>query len=105
MGIGVNDETSRTLAVSLYDITVLTNPEPLIAREQVEFGGGWSEARWDHRAFSVLEDAVEIKSPDGVEETGLVLLPFQGWDDTRETYVSGVQIFTFSETTLTRRGR
>ena len=26
------------------------------------------------------ENAVEVEGPDGVTETGLVLLPFQGWD-------------------------
>ena len=104
IGIGTNDDGGRTMAVSLYDITDLTNPEPLLARSEVEADRSYSEASWDHRAFSVLEDAVEIEGPDGVLETGLVLLPFQGWDSGYDTYHAGVQIFTFSETTLTRRG-
>jgi hypothetical protein len=103
LGIGVDDETAtRKLAVSLYDITNLTNPEPLLARETVELEWGWSEASWDHRAFSVLEGAASAQAKDGTKETGLVLLPYSGWD--QAGYLSGVQLFTFSPTTLTRRG-
>jgi hypothetical protein len=104
LGIGINDEGGRTLAVSLYDITDLTNPEPLVARAQVESDRSWSEANWDHRAFSILEDVVEIEGPDGELETGLVLLPFQGYNSDWEQYTAGVQIFSFSESSLTRRG-
>ena len=56
VGIGVNDEGgSRTLAVSLYDISDLTNSDPLIDRDEVQADYSWSEANWDHRAFSVIE--------------------------------------------------
>jgi hypothetical protein len=105
IGIGVNDEGgSNTLAVSLYDITDLTNPNPFIARAEVAADSSWSEASWDDRAFSVVENAVAIESPEGVLETGLVLLPFSGWDSDAGTYQASVQIYTFSTTTLTRRG-
>jgi hypothetical protein len=112
IGIGVTkDEDGTTAAVSLYDVSDATDEipratgrHPLIAQEEVAIPYSWSEARWDHLAFSVLENAVEVEGSDGVVETGLVLLPFQGWDEGREKYVSGVQIFTFSEQSLTRRG-
>ena len=104
IGIGVDDAGSQTLAVSLYDVTEITNPEPLLARARVAADGSWSEASFDHRAFSVLEDAVSVAGPGGVLETGLVLLPFQGWDSSRNEYAAAVQIFTFSGRTLTRRG-
>ncbi len=105
VGIGINDEQARTLSVSLYDITDLTNPSPLLARADVQADQSWSEANWDHRAFSVLEGVTHIAAPDGLTmETGLVLLPFSGWSETDSTYTAAVQIFTFSETTLTRRG-
>jgi hypothetical protein len=106
VGIGINDEEGQTLSVSLYDITDLTNPSPLLAREEVDADQSWSEANWDHRAFSVLEDVTSVMSPgaDPVEETGLVLLPFSGWSDNDSGYTAAVQIFSFSETTLTRRG-
>jgi len=104
IGIGVDDEGGQTLAVSLYDVTEITNPEPLLARERVAADGSWSEASFDHRAFSVLEDAVSVAGPGGVLETGLVLLPFSGWDSARNEYAAAVQLFTFSGRTLTRRG-
>jgi hypothetical protein len=110
IGIGVNDESAKNeLAVSLYDITNLTNPDPLVARVEVDDdAGGWvlSEALWDHRAFTVLQDAVSTKAPTGETETGLVMLPFSGWkhEGNDSTYRAAVQLFTFSSTTLTRRG-
>ena len=106
IGIGKNDENGRsTMAVSLYDITDLTNPNPLITRAEVALDRSWSEAQWDDRAFSVLEKATSVPSADGTAtETGLVLLPFSGWNDTEKRYVSAVQIYTFSKDTLTLRG-
>ena len=104
VGIGVDDENGRKLAASLYDITDLTNPNPFIARASIEFDYSWSEAQWDNRAFSVLENAVSVPGPGGVTETGLILLPFTGYSSTGTTYQAGVQIFTFSPTTLTKRG-
>lgn len=103
IGVGVDDAGgSRTVAVSLYDITDLTNTNPLVARANVALESSWSGASWDHRAFSVLDDATSAQAPDGTPEKGLVLLPFNGWDETG--YVAGVQVFTFSATTLTARG-
>jgi hypothetical protein len=105
VGIGIDDaDGRRTAAVSLYDITDLTNPTPLLARVSVGTDDSWSEANWDHRAFSVIEDAVSVTAPDGTPETGLVLLPFSGWREADGEYQAAVQIFTFSATTLTRRG-
>lgn len=106
LGIGVDDQGGWQLAVSLYDITDLTNPQPLIDRETAgDTGWGWSEAQWDDRAFTVLDDAVNVLAPTGEAETGLVMLPFQGWSEQDSTYLSGVQLFTYSPTTLTRRGQ
>lgn len=105
VGIGYNDEGGgRTLSVSLYDIEDLTNPDPLVDREDMDLSWGWSEANWDDRAFSVLEKGTNVTAPTGELETGLVLLPFSGWNDTTDKYESGVQIFTFSDSTLTKRG-
>jgi hypothetical protein len=104
VGIGVDDQNGRKMAASLYDITDLANPNPFVSRASVEFATTWSEAQWDDRAFSVLEDAVAVAAPSGALETGLVLLPFNGYDQTGGRYFAGVQIFTFSATTLTKRG-
>lgn len=104
IGTGVDDQNGRQLAISLYDITNLSNPSPLIARTTVDLDYSWSEANWDHRATSVLEDVTRVTAEDGTVERNMVLLPFGGWDRDHDDYISGVQIFTFSETTLTRRG-
>lgn len=104
IGIGKNDENGNTMAVSLYDITDLTNPSPMIDREEIDLDWSWSEASWDDRAFTVLEKGTSVLADDGTLETGLVLLPFSGWDDDQEKYISAVQIFTFSDTTVTKRG-
>ena len=105
IGIGKNDEGGgTTMAVSLYDITDLTNPNPLISRAEIDLAHSWSEANWDDRAFSVLEKGTVATAPTGETETGLILLPFSGWDDQANEYISAVQIFTFSNTTLTKRG-
>jgi hypothetical protein len=104
VGIGKNDQNGNTMAVSLYDITDLSNPNPLIDRKEVDLDWSWSEASWDDRAFSVLEKATVAQADDGTIETGVVLLPFSGYDDQADKYVSAVQIFTFSDTTITRRG-
>jgi hypothetical protein len=106
LGIGIDDANGNRLAVSLYDITDLANPEPLLTREEVhddDSGRDWSEAIWDRRAFTVLEGAVSVQAATGETETGLVLLPFTSEDD-EDKRVTGVQMFTYSATTLTRRG-
>jgi hypothetical protein len=105
IGIGHNDENNvRKLSVSLYDAQNLANPTPLRARADIDLPNSYSEASWDDRSFGVIEDAVSVKAPDGTSETGLVLLPFQGWDSSTQTQLAQVQIFTFSDHTLTKRG-
>jgi hypothetical protein len=107
IGIGTDDaEGNRKVAVSLYDITDLRNPNPLVAREVVESKNSYSTASWDDKAYSVIEGGVSIPSAKdpSILETGLVLLPFVGYDDTYQHTKAGVQIYTFSERTLTRRG-
>lgn len=99
IGIGTDDQGTRSLAVSLYDVSDISNPQPLLDRERVVAGTD-SVANWDHQGFSVLEDAVAVPGPGGITETGLVLLPVTDWS----VPSAGVQIFTFSAQTLTRRG-
>lgn len=107
VGIGWDNpnQHGNQLAVSLYDATDLTNPSPLLARETATFTfAGASEATWDDQAFTVIEGAAHVAAPNGEIETGVVLLPFSGQDPAAGRYVAAVQIFTFSATTLTRRG-
>ena len=107
IGVGKNEtEQGWNLAISLYDIEDLKNLDPLLKRKHIDQQQwSWSEANWDDRAFSVLENATEVTSEDGVTETGLILLPFSGRSSTDQTLTSGTQIFTFSRSTLTRRGQ
>ncbi|HMI92313.1 MAG TPA: beta-propeller domain-containing protein, partial [Polyangiales bacterium] len=108
IGVGTDDaDASRTPAISLYDITDLGNANPLLARASAgALDWSWSEANSDHRAFSVLENAVFAR--DGTDETGLVLLPFEGYKSSANgkggEYFTRVQIFTFSDHSVTRRG-
>jgi hypothetical protein len=105
LGIGHNDaNNNRLLSVSLYDAVNLDNPVPLLSRGDIELNGAYSEANWDDRAFSVLEGAVSVRAADGTEETGLLLLPFSGWDNFNQTQIAKVQLFTFSDRTITKRG-
>ena len=105
LGVGINDVDGWKLAVSLYDITDLTNANPLLVRKSLDLSWSSSEAQWDDRAFTVLENATSVVSEDGqYDETGLILLPFQGWNEHDNAYTSGVQILTFSEDSLTLRG-
>lgn len=106
VGVGHNDENNRrSLAISLYDVTHLTNKQPLITRAELDLSHSWSEANWDDRAFTVLENATDVMAADGkTRETGLVLLPFTAWDAKSSAYQSGVQIFSFSANTVTKRG-
>jgi hypothetical protein len=105
LGIGHNDaNNARLLSVSLYDAVNLDNSTPLLARADIDLNGAYSEANWDDRAFSVIENAVSVRSANNTEETGLLLLPFSGWDNTNQRQIAEVQLFTFSDRTLTKRG-
>ncbi len=106
IGIGTNDEEGNKMAVSLYDISDLSNPNPFIARQEVTASDySWSEASFDDRAFSIIENSISVQAPDSeINETGLILLPFSGYDSDNYKYVNAVQMFSFSENTLTQRG-
>jgi hypothetical protein len=100
VGIGMGDDG---LAVSLYN-TALNAETPFIRRVELGANVFDSEATWDDRAFTVMDDAVSVLNADGVEETGLILLPYSHWDEQTYTYVSSVKLITFSADTLTLRG-
>src|SRR6185436_112717 len=74
IGVGRNDENNTSkMSVSLYDATSVTNAEPLLARADIDLTYSYSQAQWDDRAFSVLEDAVTAQAEDGTTEKNLVL--------------------------------
>ncbi|HWN70143.1 MAG TPA: hypothetical protein VNM90_21035, partial [Haliangium sp.] len=68
--------------------------------------GDGSEILRDPHAATVLENAASELAATGELETGLVLLPFNShWSEGgKYQYLAGVQIFTFSSSTITRRG-
>lgn len=91
-----------SINVSLFDVADLDQPALL---SRVAFGGDWASFAEDqnriHKAFSILD------------ELGLVLVPFSGWqhdasDDGSEwscgSYQSGTQLVDWSEDALVRRG-
>jgi hypothetical protein len=105
VGLGSNDtQMRRTVSVSLYDTTNIDSSNPLVARADLALDNSYSEAQWDDRAFSVIEGAVDVKAANGTAETGLILVPYEGYVQSQQRYVAQVQILTFSDRTLTRRG-
>ena len=105
IGIGRNDQNfANRLSVSLYDAVNLDNRTPLLARADLDLSATSSEANWDDRGFSVIEDATNVRAADGTSETGLILLPYTGYDPNANQQIHKVQLLTFSNRTLTRRG-
>jgi hypothetical protein len=84
------------LHVSLFDVADLANPQML---QRVNFGGDWASFAEDqdriHKSFKLLND------------DGLIVVPFSGWDWTedncRSTYSSGIQLVDFTKDTLALR--
>jgi hypothetical protein len=101
LALGYDQEDPQgAINVSLFDVSDFANPT-LISR--VGFGGDWAYFAEDqnrlHKAFSILEDL------------GLVLVPFSGWnyDDAQGewscgTYSSGIQLVDWSQDSLALRG-
>ncbi len=111
--IGVNidapDWNPELATVSLYDITDPANPSPLVARVEVSgegVGNALASASWKYEALTVHENSVNVQAPTGEIETGLLLLPFESdwFENNRVHHQHGAQMFTFSSTTITRRG-
>jgi len=92
-----------SINVSLFDVADLDQPALL---SRVAFGGDWASFAEDqnriHKAFTILDDL------------GLVLVPFSGWDYSGVEgedaewacglYNSGTQLVDWTEDTLVRRG-
>ena len=64
-GMTARTRSVPNIVVSTVDyerLTDLANASPLIARQSVAMTYAWSQALWDHRAFSVIEDKVSAPS-------------------------------------------
>ncbi len=90
IALGYDLDAEETLTMSLFEVSDLDAPT-MLAR--VNFGGGWSWLVEDedriHKALRILDDR------------GLILMPYAGWGDS--SYESGIQLFSFTRDTLTRR--
>lgn len=94
-----NENNAGSLHVSLFDVSNLEAPTQI---SRVNFGGSWANFAEDqdriHKAFNILED------------TGLILVPFSGWDysDSPDLcwgeYQSGIQLVDMTRDSLTLRG-
>lgn len=86
--VSVGVETNR-VAVSLFEVADPSKPA-LLDRVLLGISHSYTEANWDEKAFSVLEDA------------GMILVPYSG--DTSNGWSSQVQIIDLNDTRLTARG-
>lgn len=94
------DDPTGSINVSLFDVADLAAPELL---SRVGFGGDWASFAEDqnrlHKAFTILEDL------------GLVMVPFSGWnyDEVEDewgcgSYQSGIQLIDWTGDALLARG-
>jgi Beta propeller domain len=110
LGVGIDDPdgSPERATVSLYDITDLANTSPLVAQAEVlgeGVGNALASASWKYESLTVHENSVNVQAPTGELETGLLLLPFESsWYEDRIRRQHGAQLFTFSSSTITRRG-
>lgn len=86
--LSVGVETNR-VAVSLFDVANPAKPG-LLSRALLGNNYSWSEANYDEKAFTVLED------------DGLVLVPYSG--DTSNGWASRVQLIDLTRSNLVQRG-
>jgi hypothetical protein len=97
-----NTNADGAINVSLFDVSDFASPALL---SRVNFGGDWASFAEDqnriHKAFAILD------------ELGLVLVPFAGWEFDEESfdsewgcgsYKSGIQLVDWSNDALALRG-
>lgn len=90
IALGYDFDAEEALTLSLFNVS---NPDAPTMLARVNFGGNWSWMVEDqdriHKALRILDDS------------GLILMPYAGWGDSG--YESGIQIFSFTRDTLTKR--
>lgn len=87
--VGIDNVDGFRVAISLFDVADPQNPG-LLSKVSLGDNHSWSEANYDEKAFTVLEDQ------------GLALVPFQG--DLNGQYSSQVQLIDLDGDELTARG-
>lgn len=108
LGLGFEPGNSEGgLHVSLFDVTDMANPTQL---SRVNFGPTWSSiSSFYERDLATLgEDRNRLhKLFKVIDSLGLIMVPFSGWDNEHigcGVFDSGVQLVTFTEDELTKRG-
>ncbi len=92
IALGVNDTSwPRRVSLKLFDVTVADAP---VLVDEVPIGDGysWSQANWDPKALTILDDQ------------GLVLIPFASWADDAGEYARGVATVSWLGDDLQARG-
>lgn len=91
IALGYDFDQSRSLTLSLFDVTDLGNPT-MLARVNFGTEWGWMVEDQDriHKALKIFDDM------------GLIAMPFAGWGS--NGYESGIQLFDFTRDSLTLRG-
>jgi uncharacterized secreted protein with C-terminal beta-propeller domain len=79
---GTDDGQITGLALQIFDVTDPTDPK--LSHKQVisEQWSGWSEALYNHKAFTLYRDVLAI--------------PFEGYDDVNGVYGSALRLFRVS---------
>jgi hypothetical protein len=81
------------LAVSLFDVA---DPRAPALLSRVAFGSGYG---WVNAAPDDLRKTFQV-----LDASGLVLVPFQGWDPASWSWLGGVQLVDLGRSTLALRG-
>jgi hypothetical protein len=86
------DYTSTQVSLSYIDVTNPKAPAPI--GSPANFGNGW--------AWTPAADTFKAFIKDDTQ--GLVVLPFSGWDYNTYAYNNGVQLITYSPTSISTSG-
>jgi hypothetical protein len=92
IALGVDDTAwPRRVSVKLFDVTEAHAP---VLLDEVPIGDGysWSQASWDPKALSILDDA------------GLILIPYTSWAADAGAYARGVATVSWLGDDLAARG-
>jgi len=89
LSIGIDNVKGWRVSVSLFDVADPAKPG-LLSRVPIGTHHSWSEANHDEKAFGWIEEA------------GLILVPFQSYEESGST--AGVQLIDLNGDTLQKRG-
>lgn len=91
------------LVIGLHDAGTLTADASPLVQQGFEVPEGWTDYDWNDRTAMVVEDAVQARAPGGEEERHLLFVQLLKEVDGHPEH-SAMQVFSFSDTTVTRRG-